>query len=90
MAPVRFRTVSTRLQRRIVDHEPRTGHLLTGETRSELFEQQPIADALMGEVAVAVAEVRHGACGAVGSTAFADLNVACNLHLWQWWTAGGW
>lgn len=37
-------------------------HPLTGETRSELFEQQPIADPALGEVAVAVAEVRHEVC----------------------------
>ena len=40
------------------------GARLTGETRPKLFEQQPIADPVAGEVAVAVAEVRHGVCDA--------------------------
>jgi len=48
-----------------VGHESQCGgkHLaLTGETRSKFFEQQPIADPAVGEVTVAVAEVRHGVC----------------------------
>lgn len=37
-------------------------HPLTRETRTKLFEQHPVADPAIGEVAVAVAEVRHGVC----------------------------
>ena len=37
---------------------------LAGETGSKLFKQHPIADPSMGEVIVAVAEVRHGVCDA--------------------------
>ena len=35
---------------------------LTGETRTKLFEQHPVADPAIGEVAITVAEVRHGVC----------------------------
>lgn len=41
----------------------------TGEARSELFEQQPIADPALGEVGVAVAEGRHGVCDTAAWTA---------------------
>ena len=39
-------------------------HPLTGETRSKLFKQHPVADPAIGEVAITVAEVRHGVCDA--------------------------